>query len=387
MHLAGGDEQPDREEQRVARQDREEQPALDEDDGDADPEECVPNGRGGTGGPSSWGRGRVHGSARVCGAGESNRSRRFPWPARETMRSVQRRRGAGSLLVTPVGAEAAGPLPRPSPRPGRCARPGESTPPRVAGAEQHPDQGRRRAVGGPGPTGPLGPRAAARRGPAQRRRRVPLLAARRDRRRPRHPAARLPRRRRELGPRLQHRLGHPHGQRDGRQGLPHRRQAPVEPARRHGDRPLPARAPPPRCRGARPTWARAARGSPSSASTTCRARCRWRPTTCPARACSSSARRGPGCRRRCAPSATSVLHIEQFGSTRSINAGGRGGGRDARLGAPPRLRAGCRLGGVGSARHHGASTSLMRGMTMTEYVVLIVGDADRWWTTMDAEKR
>ena len=24
---------------------------------------------------------------------------------------------------------------------------------------------------------------------------------------------------------------------------------------------------------------------------------------------------------------------------------------------------------------------------MTEYVVLIVGDADRWWTTMDAEKR
>jgi hypothetical protein len=24
---------------------------------------------------------------------------------------------------------------------------------------------------------------------------------------------------------------------------------------------------------------------------------------------------------------------------------------------------------------------------MTEYVVLIVGDADRWWTTMDEEKR
>jgi len=24
---------------------------------------------------------------------------------------------------------------------------------------------------------------------------------------------------------------------------------------------------------------------------------------------------------------------------------------------------------------------------MTEYVVLIVGDADRWWTTMDAERR
>jgi hypothetical protein len=24
---------------------------------------------------------------------------------------------------------------------------------------------------------------------------------------------------------------------------------------------------------------------------------------------------------------------------------------------------------------------------MTEYVVLIVGDADRWWTTMDAEQR
>jgi hypothetical protein len=24
---------------------------------------------------------------------------------------------------------------------------------------------------------------------------------------------------------------------------------------------------------------------------------------------------------------------------------------------------------------------------MTEYVILIVGDADRWWTTMSAEKR
>jgi len=24
---------------------------------------------------------------------------------------------------------------------------------------------------------------------------------------------------------------------------------------------------------------------------------------------------------------------------------------------------------------------------MTEYVVLVVGDADRWWTTMDAEQR
>jgi hypothetical protein len=29
----------------------------------------------------------------------------------------------------------------------------------------------------------------------------------------------------------------------------------------------------------------------------------------------------------------------------------------------------------------------VKEIAMTEYVVLIVGDADRWWTTMDAEQR
>ncbi len=78
---------------------------------------------------------------------------------------------------------------------------------------------------------PVGPRAAARRRPSQRRRRLPLLAARGDRRGPRHQAARLPRGRRELGSRLQHRLGHPDRKCVQRQGFPHRRQTTVEPSR------------------------------------------------------------------------------------------------------------------------------------------------------------
>ena len=117
----------------------------------------------------------------------------------------------------------------------------------------------------------------------------------------------------------------PHRQRVQRRGLPHRRQAALEPAGRDGDRPLPARAPPPGRRptssGGRPPRGRRPRHTARSASTTCPARCPWRPTTCPASASSSSGRRARGCPRSMRAACEVVLHIEQFGSTRSINAG------------------------------------------------------------------
>ena len=180
---------------------------------------------------------------------------------------------------------------------------------------------------GPWPTtgrsAPVRPGAARARRPAQRRRPLPLLAARRDRRRPRHPPARLPRRRRELGPRLQHRLGHPDRERVQRRRLPHRRPPPLEPARRDGHRPLPARAPP--RDGARP-WSRGPPGRRRPAADRhrqpARVGRRWRPTTCRG-ACVLRLRPGGpgplgagarGLRRRC-------CDIAQFGSTRSINAG------------------------------------------------------------------
>ena len=44
-------------------------------------------------------------------------------------------------------------------------------------------------------------------------------------------------------------------------------------------------------------------------------------TTCPASACSCSARRARASPARCSAACDVVLHVEQFGSTRSINAG------------------------------------------------------------------
>ena len=110
--------------------------------------------------------------------------------------------------------------------------------------------GRRRAVGvgpypEPWPDDPrLRPGPARRRRPPQRRRPLPVLAAGGDRRRPRHPAAPVPRRDRELRPRHEHRHRGPHRQRVRRGRGAHRRPPAVEPARRHGHRPLPAPAPP-----------------------------------------------------------------------------------------------------------------------------------------------
>ena len=99
----------------------------------------------------------------------------------------------------------------------------------------------------------VGSRAAARRRSPQRGRPLPLLDGGGDRRRPRHPPARLPRRDRELAARLQHRHDRAHRQRLPRRRGAHRRQPPLEPARRDGDRPLPARPPPP---GRRQRWRR-----------------------------------------------------------------------------------------------------------------------------------
>ncbi len=88
------------------------------------------------------------------------------------------------------------------------------------------------------------PRAARRGRPAQRGRPVPVLAARGDRGRPGRAPARLPCGDRELAARPQHRHGGPHRQRLPGPGRAHRRASAVEPARRHGDRPVPAPAPP-----------------------------------------------------------------------------------------------------------------------------------------------
>src|SRR5687768_3874612 len=57
----------------------------------------------------------------------------------------------------------------------------------------------------------------------------------------------------------------------------------------------------------------------------------------------------------------------------------------------PTTRPSC--GRLASASRRGASTSSCaawrptEGDDMTEYVVLIVGDADRWWTTMSMQER
>ena len=97
-------------------------------------------------------------------------------------------------------------------------------------------------------------------------------------------------------------------------------QPPLEPARRDGDRPLPARAPPPD--GRRPRGlGRRARTCRCSASTTCRARCRSRATRCRARASCVFGQESVGLSDEVRAAAVDVLHIAQFGSTRSINAG------------------------------------------------------------------
>ena len=201
---------------------------------------------------------------------------------------------------------------------------------------------------GPWPDDPrLRPGAARRRRPAQRRRPLPLLDASR-RSSPTSTRAGTPStsRSRTSAARLQHRHGRPHRQRVPRRRGAHRRPPPLEPARRDGHRPLPARAPPRRRR--RPGWRSPRReGCRWSASTTCPAPCRSRPPTCRERLRAAVRPGGPGLtaggpRRR----AALTVSIAQFGSTRSINAGRRGRHRDARLDPPARRP----RGGLGEAQ-------------------------------------
>ncbi len=167
-----------------------------------------------------------------------------------------------------------------------------------AGCRRTPTRTRRRSASALGPgTWPTGdqydPDLLARGRPPQRRRPLPLLAARGDRRRPGHAAAPVPRRDRELAARPQHRVGRPHRQRVPRGRGPHRRTPPVEPSRRDGDRPLPARPPPRRRRRRSPAGRRA--GLPLIGHRQPARRGADRDgDAAGARACWSSARRGRG---------------------------------------------------------------------------------------------
>lgn len=162
-------------------------------------------------------------------------------------------------------------------------------------------------------------RSCWRRGPAQCRRSLPLLAARGDRRRPGPAPARLPRRDRELAARLQHRHGGPKRQRVQRRRGAHRRTATLEPARRDGDRSLPARAAPRDDRGVRRLGGRAAaagvrhRQPPRFASAGDRS---------PPRHCVLLfGQEGPGLSAPARAACDQLYSIAQYGSTRSINAG------------------------------------------------------------------
>ena len=198
-------------------QEREEQPALDEDDRQADPEE-----RGAELVEQPVG---VH-----------------PLDAEEQWHQQGRRTHGVRIPADPQGSGVVANYCRGRGRSARAVRPDAA---RAA-------RGRRRSVGGRrGRSGEqYDARAARRGGPAQRRRPLPLLDDGGDRRRPRPPPARLPRGDRELAARLQHRHHRPLGQRLPRRRGAHRRQPPLEPPRRDGHRPLPAPAAP--RRGGRP---------------------------------------------------------------------------------------------------------------------------------------
>ena len=97
----------------------------------------------------------------------------------------------------------------------------------------------------------------------------------------------------ELGARLQHRLDRADRERVQRGRRAHRRPPPLEPSRRHGHRPLPARA------STTPTSTAFAAAAAAgvrrwSGSTTCRARCRWSRPSCRERVCLVFGSEGPG---------------------------------------------------------------------------------------------
>ena len=165
----------------------------------------------------------------------------------------------------------------------------------------------------------LRPRAAARRRHPQRRRRLPLLDAGGDHRRHRQAPAPAAHRDRELRQRRQHRRGGPHRQRVRRRHRAHRRPAPLEPARRHGDRPLSAAAPPRHHRRAAGVRRRR-RADRRRRRQRARRACGWSTTSLPRDCLLVFGQEGPGITDDARAGAALTVSIAQFGSTRSINA-------------------------------------------------------------------
>ena len=156
--------------------------------------------------------------------------------------------------------------------------------------------------------------------PPQRRRPLPLLDRRRHRRRPRRAPAPVPRGHRELGLRPQHRHGGAQRQRVPRRQRAHRRAAPVEPPRRDGHRPLPARAP----TTPRSTTSLAWASGGAAAARRHRQPARGGPARDhhPPGALRAAVRPGgPGLSPAAHAACDIVCSIAQLGSTRSINAG------------------------------------------------------------------
>ena len=253
-------------------------------------------------------------SIRCCG------SRKSVTAARTGPAVRPRAARSSSACAQPTGRAVRRPGPRCE---GLCAPRRGAT--RAARGRRSAARGRRRPVAGGPRRGrrrrrALRPRAPRARRPPQRRRPVPLLDARGDRRRPGHAPAPVPRRDRELAARPEHRLGRPHGQRvpGGARctssataaGTGAARWSPTATSTCATTRRSPTCWPGPTSAGCR-----------CSASTTCPARCRSRATRCRARACSLFGQESVGLSDEARAAAVDVLHIAQFGSTRSINAG------------------------------------------------------------------
>ena len=154
------------------------------------------------------------------------------------------------------------------------------------------------------------PGAPRDRRPAKRHGPVSLLATGGDRRRSRHATASVPRGDRELATRPQHRGGRAERERLPRGRGAHHRPTEVEPPRRDGDRPVPAREVP---RDTRRVRLLGARSCPRSASTTFRGRnpSMLRISRNVARSCSdrkgrASPRTREGSAGACCPSRSSV---------------------------------------------------------------------------------
>ena len=126
-----------------------------------------------------------------------------------------------------------------------------------------------------------------------------------------------------LAARPEHRHRGAHRQRVPGQGGPHHRTAPVEPPRRDGHRPLPARAPPPH-RGGLRGLGRGRRGWPIIGIDNLPRSVPLETPTCPEMR-PGVRPGGPGPDREVHARLPDGLSIAQFGSTRSINAGVAGG--------------------------------------------------------------